>query len=154
MRASRLATIYLVSSIVIFCFSIFAKLSAHYTHEELQLHDPFIAFLTVGQLLVISICVETLVIGIAIANCSKISQHKAIGIVMWLTFLLILYRIGFLLAPDHMGTICKCFGGPGGILGKQSDTVAWILLGYLIIFGGITAARLAIEKTSLSRHRT
>jgi len=149
MKPNALIRFYIGSAVAIFCFSIVAKVAAHYTYAELRLHDPFLRFLTVWQLLLVSIIIEALAIGIISANYYK-SPNIAIGCVLWLTLLLILYRIGFLFSPDHTGTICKCFGGPGGIVGKFSDTLAWLLLIYLFILGAVTA--LWSSMSTYSRH--
>lgn len=142
-KPSALTTCYLISSVIILSFAIFAKLTAHYSQGELQLHDPFIPFLTVGQLLVVSVIVEIIVIWFV---ASVRNRNIAVGAVLWLTILLIVYRVGFAFSPEHTDTVCKCFGGSGGIIGKRSDELAWLLLAYLFLGGCIITLRLLLRR--------
>lgn len=134
--ARKAASVYVYSAVVIFAFAAIAKLTAPYTADELKLRDPFFSFLTVEQLLDLSAGSEGILVGLLILK-GKTAPRFAVRLTLWFAMLFLLYRFGVMFSPDGTGAICKCFGGPGGIIGKYSDGLAWSLLGYLIGVGGL-----------------
>ena len=128
--------LYLVSAIVIFSTAALAKITAPYTQQELRLHDPFISFLTVKQLVILATGVEMPLAALIFMNLKR-SPRTGLVLVLWLAAIFLAYRLGFAFAPENAlyGTVCKCFGGPGSIIGKYSDVLAWSLLAYLLGVG-------------------
>lgn len=126
---------YLISAIGIFIFSTIAKLTARYSAIELSQHDVFLSFLTVKQLLLVAIGVEIATVVLIVLKFRRYPRDGTL-VAVWLALLFLAYRLAFAFAPENIqGRICKCFGGAGGILGKNSDKVAWILLFYLLGIG-------------------
>lgn len=124
---------YLASAILIFSLAATAKLVGRKVPAQIHMADPFIWFLTGGQLLTIVSVLEISVV-ILIALNMRRSPTRVIGLVLWLASVFLLYRIGFVLAPEYAGASCKCLGG---IFGSRSDLVALGMIVYLLTFGSL-----------------
>lgn len=145
----RWVRVYLASAVCIFVFTAAAKLTADYTPEELLLRDPFISFLTARQLVFLVAFIELGVAALIAVNL-KHSPMTGLCLALWLSVLFLLYRIGFMTAPESVRTVCRCFGGPGSILGKYSDLAAFVLLAYLLALGGVSV--LLVRRSSRITH--
>ncbi len=133
---------YLISASLIFLLSAVAKISAHYTPRNWALRDPFVTFMTTREITVLASLVELTTAALILFNLGK-RPMLGFGLVLWLGLLLLVYRIGWSLAPGTFGTTCKCLGGPGGLLGEHSDYVPRLLLGYILVAAPLLGAAFA-----------
>lgn len=129
-----LTGVYLISAALVLLFAAYSKWTTRIAPEQLQLKDPFIAFLTEGQLLHIVAIVE-IIVSVIIVCCIKRSPLLGVTACLWLSTLFVLYRLGFVLAPESYGRSCRCLGGVGSVLGARSDEVAPFMLAYLLVGG-------------------
>ena len=127
---------YLFFAAIVFSGTAVAKLLSDFSDEELKSYDPFLRFLTAGQLIVLVAPLEIGVVVYALFNFFR-RPVFALRSVMWLSSLFACYRIGF--APSE-GESCKCWG-VGSLLGKMDDSTvdlaSMILLGTMLMIGGV-----------------
>jgi hypothetical protein len=97
------------------------------------MRDPFLSVITQGELLYIAAVLE-LAVALAVTYLLRKHQTTALAIVLWLSVLFLLYRIGLTSASGSSGASCKCLAA---VFDRQSDTVALILLGYLLGAGSL-----------------
>jgi len=132
--------LYLISAASIFAFAGIAKLTATYSGTELNQQDAFLSFLNVKDVLYMASFVE-FAVGVCIIMSIPRRPHVGVRLALWLSLLFVIYRIGVALSPPKpIGALsCRCFGSPGGILGKHSDSLALALLAYLLVAGVLCA---------------
>lgn len=129
---------YLFFTAIVFSGTAAAKLLSDFSDTELKSYDPFLRFLTAGQLIVL---VSLLEIGVVVYVLFNFFRRPifALRSVMWLSSLFACYRIGFAFAPSE-GESCKCWG-VGSLLGKMDDSTvdlaSMILLATMLTIGGV-----------------
>ena len=99
---------YLFFAAIVFSGTAVAKLLSDFGDTELKSYDPFLRFLTAGQLIVLVALLESGVVVYALFNFFR-HPVFALRSVMWLSSLFACYRIGFALAPSE-GESCKSWG--------------------------------------------
>ena len=127
---------YLFVTAACLFFAAYSKWTSHIAPEELRLVDPFLSFLSEGQLLNLVSIFEVIVAGSVV----YFAWHRPIhGVVtsLWLSSIFVLYRLGFLLAPERYGQSCRCLGGGGGLLGGHSDAIAALMLAFFLAGGAV-----------------
>ena len=129
---------YLFFAAIVFSGTAVAKLLSDFSDTELKSYDPFLRFLTAGQLIVLVALLEIGVVVYALFNFFR-RPVFALRSVMWLSSLFACYRIGFAFAPSE-GESCKCWG-VGSLLGKMDDSTvdlaSMILLATMLVIGGV-----------------
>ena len=129
---------YLFFAAIVFSGTAVAKLWSDFSDTELKSYDPFLRFLTAGQLIVLVALLEIGVVVYVLFNFFR-RPVFALRSVMWLSSLFACYRIGFAFAPSE-GESCKCWG-VGSLLGKMDDSTvdlaSMILLATMLTIGGV-----------------
>ncbi len=134
MKLTTARSFFLHSTAVVLAIVALAKfVSAFGTVAVLKVYDPFLAYFTIRQLVLIAASLEIFVAGLIWILPAK-RQALKISAVMWLALLLLFYRLG-----HYFGDFiepCHCLGTVPSAIGLNPDFADFSLklfLAYMLV---------------------